>query len=336
MVTHRHSNPEFSKAKASLDLSQKRPILVTGAAGFVGFHVVQELHKIGEKVVAVDSLASGLYSAREKLERFWDLKALSGVDAVKLDLNDWEKMGALEEIHEVKGTIHLAAMPGLRLSWDSLPLYSKSNIDATGSALEISAIKGGKRFLHISTSSVYGVQAKGIGQETAPASPYGITKLAAEQLVSVMSPNLGLDYSIVRLFSVYGPQQRPDMAYRRFIEAAYKGKPVPLFGDGSQSRTNTYVEDVAVGIVNAFFAGKSHSIYDIGGGEEIRILEAIAIIEELTGKKVPLVREPAVRGDQIYTKAYLDPAKRDFGFKNGTTLREGLALQAEWIAKNLF
>lgn len=337
MVSSHPSNSATARQKKSDGAELRGAVLVTGAAGFVGFHVCQRLVGNGYKVIALDSIEDGLYGQDEKLSRMAKLSKIDHVVTVRLDLNRWSSKLEMLELPPIVGTIHLAAMPGLRLSWKALPLYTSSNIDACASALEMTRFLGGSRFVHISTSSVYGRNVDGkLHQVASPVSPYGITKLAGEKLVEVLARDYGVSYSILRLFSVYGPEQRPDMAYRRFIDAALSGTSATLYGDGSQSRTNTYVEDAASGIINAFELGKDGEIYNIGGSELIQLSSAIATIERLTERRIRLLSKPAARGDQMQTVANIESATADFGFQNGTSFENGIRKQIAWSRSRLF
>ena len=252
-------------------------IVVTGVAGFVGSHLAEALlgrrprgrrprcvHRLLPRPVKERNLA-GLIARPDFTFHERDLRTdpleplLEGADAV----------------------VHLAAMPGLARSWTDVELYTTCNLLATHRLVEAILATGVPRLLHASTSSVYGTDA--VGDETAPTqpvSPYGVTKLAAEHLVLAYVRSRGLDASILRYFSMFGPRQRPDMGYHIFIEALLDGRPITVFGDGEQSRSNTYISDCVRGTVAAIEGAATGEIYNIAGGEELTLNEAIRAIAD--------------------------------------------------------
>ena len=303
-------------------------VLVTGAAGFIGSAVVKQLNAQGTPVVAVDGLLGGLYPSDEKIVRFEQLKGLAGVETFELDLREAD-LGILPD--DIEYVINEAAMPGLGLSWMAFELYSSCNLSALSRLIEASTNWDLKKFIQISTSSVYGKSAVGDEtQELKPVSPYGVTKLAAEQLVLAHHRDSGFPAMILRYFSVYGPGQRPDMAYRKFIDKAMKGEEITLFGTGEQSRSNTFIDDCVSGTIAALAKGETGDIFNISGGQERTINEALAIIEEAVGKQLNISRHPAARGDQMRTKGDSSKAQRTLGFTSSTTLETGLSQQIEW------
>jgi nucleoside-diphosphate-sugar epimerase len=182
--------------------------------------------------------------------------------------------------------------------------------------------------VHISTSSVYGRVATGDeSSPTIPYSPYGVTKLAAENLIRAFADNSCLDFNILRYFSVYGPDQRPDMAYSRFISAIYNDETINLYGDGTQSRTNTYISDCITATVMTIEAGLTNTIYNIAGLDEVNILTVISILEEILGKKAKVNLLPGRTGDQLITKGNIDKLNKDTGFEPQIGIRQGLENQ---------
>lgn len=305
-------------------------VLVTGAAGFVGFEVAQIAAEQGYKVTALDALLDGLYPAKEKSERWEKLEEISNIKLLQADLRTFDWTNESEGFDYV---INLAAMPGLALSWSEFDLYRSCNFDAVARLLEASKNWPVKKFLQVSTSSVYGLNA--IGDESGrlqPVSPYGVTKLAAEQLALAYHRTFDLPVSILRYFSVYGPGQRPDMAYRRFISSAIRNEPITLFGDGSQSRTNTFVLDVAKATVDALAGSHAGQTYNLSGCEEITIEAALAIILEATNSSSLIVTKDRVPGDQDRTFGNSDKAKAHFSFRPRTPLRQGLMEQVAWAS----
>ena len=303
-------------------------VLVTGAAGFIGSAVTKKLSQEGWKVVAVDGLLDGLYPAQEKIERFKELGTLPEVERFQLDLRS-DDLSVLPT--DVTHIINEAAMPGLGLSWQNFDLYSSCNLGALSRLIERSSEWNLQRFVQISTSSVYGKNAVGNeDQPIRPVSPYGVTKLAAENLALAHWRDSGFPALILRYFSVYGPGQRPDMAYRKFIDNALKGKPISLYGSGEQSRSNTFIDDCVSATVASLQAGDDGEIFNIAGGQERTINEALAIIERETGKPLSLERREAARGDQERTYGDSSKAQSVLGFRHTVGLEEGLARQVRW------
>jgi UDP-glucuronate 4-epimerase len=280
-----------------------RTVLVTGAAGFIGSRLVEFLDLLGAKVVAVDALLETTYSAEEKIQR-WQLlksKLSSNVDFVEMDLRNSADVQTLPRVEII---FNLAAMPGLEKSWQDFEMYLSCNVTVTHNLIEYSKLNQVSRFVQASTSSVYGTFA--IGDENSklcPTSPYGVTKLAAENLLLAHAQNFGLPYSILRYFSVFGPQQRPDMAFSIFANLIDRDLEITIFGDGSQSRSNTYIDDVVIStIIAGFEPGFQNEIFNVCGNSELSVSEAVQIIGNAL-KKIPKVNYGPERfGDQQKTR----------------------------------
>jgi nucleoside-diphosphate-sugar epimerase len=227
--------------------------------------------------------------------------------------------------------IHLAAMPGLPRSWTDFDLYEGCNVTATQRLLE--ATRGSrnlKKFIYASTSSVYGRYASGDESlPTRPISPYGVTKLAAENLCRAYAEERALPLVVLRYFSVYGPRQRPDMGYHKFVVAMLAGQPISVFGDGQQVRGNTYVADCVEATTMAIEATPGET-YNVGGGETIALWEVIQKLEGLTSRRAEIVRHPPRSGDQRSTFADTAKLTRHLGWRPKVGLDEGLARQVEW------
>jgi UDP-glucuronate 4-epimerase len=304
--------------------------VVTGAAGFVGSHLCEALVARGHDVVGVDAFIP--YYPRPLKEA--NLKPLlkgGSFTFHELDL----RYDNLEPV--IKGCdviFHEAAMAGLMKSWSDFELYASCNMIGTKRLLEIArAQKKAPHFIHVSTSSVYGKEAAGTeDMPLAPFSPYGITKVGAEQLCRAFEANFGLPITILRYFSVYGPRQRPDMAYNILIRCLQTGEPFTMFGDGTQTRSNTYVADCVNATILAFEKREASvgQVFNVGGGEVIALNQAIAFLEELSGKKVLIDRKPPRPGDQQHTSANIEKIKRVLGYQPKTPVREGLRAQFEW------
>ena len=310
--------------------------LVTGGAGFIGSHLVLELINSGHEVLAVDALLDTTYSSQIKRERF---KKLFELRSSKLQLieKDIRFDSLYSEIEECDAIINLAAMPGLNMSWSDFDSYLSCNVTLVERLLQTMIAVGPRKFLHISTSSVYGKFAT--GDETSnidPISPYGVTKAAAEMLLKGYQTNFNLEFIILRYFSVYGPGQRPDMAYSKFINSIANGKTIDIYGDGKQVRSNTYISDCIQGTLGALFSKEASGIYNIAGKEQRTVLESISIIESILEKKAQINFMNGVPGDQYKTKGDINKATSAFGFDPVTTLEEGLSHQVSAFKKNSY
>lgn len=306
-----------------------RTCLVTGAAGFVGSHLSEQLIARGHRVVGVDAFIP--YYPRALKEQ--NLVGLRRSDRFRFVEADLRRDNLAPLLADVEVVFHLAAQAGLVRSWSEFDSYMTCNIQATQRLLDAAVKSPVDHFLHISTSSVYGRFAT--GDETtplAPISPYGITKLAAEHLVQAYSTNHGLPTTILRLFSVYGPRQRPDMGYHIFIRSLLEGQTITVDGDGTDSRSNTFVKDCAEGLIRAFEQPEQSmgQVFNIGGGEEVNVNQVLEILQELTGKQARIVHGPARAGDQRRTAADIGKARRLLGYAPQTTIVDGLAAQLAW------
>lgn len=302
-------------------------ILVTGVAGFVGSHVAERLLSDGHDVVGLDGFTD-YYPRPIKERNLAPMLGRAGFTFHELDLRR-DPLGPA--VDGVEAVIHEAAMPGLPRSWSDVEAYLDCNVLGVARLLEACRAAGIRRFLQASTSSVYGLEA--VGDETMPLrpiSPYGVTKLAAEHLIQAHIATFGFPAVIVRYFSIFGPRQRPDMAYNRFIEAMLDGRPITLFGDGEQTRSNTFISDAVEGTLAALEGGQIGEVYNIGGGESLTVNQAIATIAEFVGVEPVIERAAAQPGDQRRTGADTSRAERTFGYRPTIGAREGLRRQVEW------
>ncbi len=303
--------------------------LVTGAAGFIGSHLSEALLEGGHEVVAVDAFIP-YYPRAIKESNLTNLRRHSAFTFVEADLR---KADLRELLDGCEVIFHLAAMAGLMKSWSDLELYSSCNIIATQRLLEAARDKKTPHFIHVSTSSVYGREATGPEESPLnPVSPYGITKLAAENLCRAYEANFGLPITILRYFSVYGPRQRPDMAYNILIRALLEDRPFTMYGDGTQTRSNTFVSDCVKGTLLAFekrdrALGK---IFNIGGGETVSLNRVVEILEEITGRRARIERRPPRPGDQKHTAADISRARQELNYQPTTPVVEGLRAQVAW------
>jgi nucleoside-diphosphate-sugar epimerase len=311
---------------------RRRRVVVTGVAGFVGSHVAEALIARGDEVVGVDGFV-GAYSPAIKRENLRALMESPSFTFHELDLRCSDMRPVLEGADAV---INEAALAGLSRSWADVSAYMGCNVTGLSRLLEASEDAGVGRFIQVSTSSVYGLRAVGDEtQPTEPVSPYGVSKLAAEKLVLAHAHVRGLPATILRYFSIYGPRQRPDMAYHIFVEALRDGRPIVVFGDGWQSRTNTYVADCVRGTLAALDGGEVGETYNIGGGVPLRLREAIDIIADQLGCRPTIVQRPVRPGDQRETAADFSKARDHFGYAPTVDPVAGLGLQIDWHVSEL-
>jgi nucleoside-diphosphate-sugar epimerase len=292
--------------------------VVTGAAGFIGSHLVEALQAGGHEVVAVDCFTD-YYDPALKEEN------AAAFEVARLDLA--EDVLALDGFD---GVFHLAGQPGVRASFGDFDLYVRRNVLATQRVFE-SAARAGARVVFASSSSVYGDAERyptPEDTEPKPISPYGITKLACEHLAYAYK----LDAVLLRYFTVYGPRQRPDMAFARVVDALARGAAFELYGDGSQSRSFTYVADAVAATIAAMERAPARALYNVGGGTEATMRDAIAALERVSGRALEVVESPAAAGDVRRTAADTSSIERDLGWRATTGLEDGLRAQWEWAS----
>jgi len=301
--------------------------LVTGAAGFIGSHLCERLLQSGHQVVGVDAFIP-YYPRADKEANLLAARRQRWFSFHEADLRRDSLDGLLANVEAV---FHLAAMPGLTRSWTDFDLYESCNVTGTHRLLE-AALRMPRlpRFICASTSSVYGRYGSGDEQLPArPISPYGVTKLAAENLCRAFADEHDLPLVVLRYFSVYGPRQRPDMGYHRFVQALLASQPVTVCGDGMQVRGNTYVADCVEATVAAVQA-QAGETYNIGGGEAVSVWDVLRKLEVLTGRRADVRQEAARPGDQRYTCADTTKIFRHLGWRARIGIDEGLARQVAW------
>jgi len=309
-------------------------VLVTGCAGFIGSHLSEALLKDGVEVVGVDCFNDN-YARASKLSnlnrsRQWDTFEFVPIDLSRGDLDDL--------IAEADVVYHLAAEPGVRLSWGTrFEQYLRNNVHATQHVLEAMTATPGRRLVFASSSSVYGQAEQWPTSEEAlpqPYSPYGVTKLAAEHLCSLYHHNFGVDVVSLRYFSVYGPRQRPDMAFRAFCTSILEGTPISIYGDGSQTRDFTYVDDIVRATrLAAERPEATGAVINVGGGSRISVNEALVLLTELAGRRLEVEHLPGQRGDVNDTCASATRALELLGFSPQTSFNDGLRELFAWAVQ---
>jgi UDP-glucuronate 4-epimerase len=318
----------FAPRQRSLGYAAGVRCLVTGAAGFIASHLAERLVGDGHTVLGIDSFVPYYPRSVKDTNLAW-LRQQPGFNLHDVDL----RSASLDRLVDgVDVIFHLAAMPGLSASWTDFELYMTCNLLATQRLVEAARQHTELRaFVHASTSSVYGRDA--LGDENAlprPVSPYGVTKLAAERLALAYHDVYGLPALVVRYFSVYGPRQRPDMGMHIFIQRILRGEPISVFGDGEQTRGNTYVADCVTGTLQAAQRGLPGDVYNLGGGEARSVNWVIQTIADLVGRPANVQHSAPRPGDQAHTLANTGRARSVLGFDPRTPLRDGLAEQVAW------
>jgi nucleoside-diphosphate-sugar epimerase len=306
--------------------------LVTGVAGFIGSTLAERLVADGADVVGIDCFTD--YYPRAAKER--NLSALltsSAFRFVESRIQDVDLPALLKDRTHI---FHLAAQAGVRKSWGKdFAIYTVNNIEATQALLEGSCgLPKLERFVYSSSSSVYGDLVKMPMREDAlpqPVSPYGVSKLAAEQLCYLYFANYGVPTVSLRYFTVYGPRQRPDMGFHKFLRATLLGQPITLYGDGDQTRDFTFVADAVSANVAAAARGVPGRVYNIGGGSRVSVNDVLAMIARVTGRTPQITVDPVQKGDMRHTYADTSLARADLGYEPTVGLEQGLAAEHQWL-----
>jgi nucleoside-diphosphate-sugar epimerase len=303
--------------------------LVTGGAGFIGSHLVDELLEQGHEVIAIDNFID--YYPRDIKEA--NISHASKNESFKLITRDILKM---DEFPEADYVFHLAAQAGVRASWGkSFTIYTRTNIEVTQKLLEFYKGEPIKKFVYASSSSVYGDTPLPMREDSVlkPVSPYGVTKLAGENLCYLYWKNYNVPTVSLRYFTVYGPRQRPDMAIHKFVKAVLDKEEIVVFGDGEQTRDFTYIADVLAAMIRAAEKGREGSVYNIGGGTRISVNELIEKIEAITKKELKIKFITEQKGDVRDTWADVSKAKKELDWTPKTDINEGLAGFVNWMQK---
>jgi UDP-glucuronate 4-epimerase len=296
--------------------------LVTGAAGFIGSQLLRTLLERGHDADGWDAFTD-YYDPALKEVNAHDLPV------ARLDIAEDEL-----DLAGLDGVFHLAGQPGVASFGDVFPVYVRQNVLASRRLFEAAAAAG-TRVVFASSSSIYGDAASYPTPEDTiprPLSPYGITKLACEHLARAYALEFGLDVATLRYFTIYGPGQRPDMAFTRMVSCLAEGGPFDLYGDGSQSRSFTYVDDAVDATIAAMERAPGGATYNVGGGSEVSMLEAIETLGRVSGRRLEIVRHPRREGDPARTAADTARIRADLGWEPETSFEEGLAAQWRWAA----
>ena len=307
--------------------------IVTGVAGFIGSHLAETILLQGDRIIGVDQI-NDYYDVKQKKANVAHLKQYSGFKFIKADIQelDWSEL-----LSDVDVIYHQAAQAGVRASWgDSFRHYTERNINATQVILEAARETNSlQRFVYASTSSVYGNAETMPTDETVPpqpVSPYGITKLAAERMCWLYHQNFNVPITALRYFTVYGPRQRPDMAFHKFFKAAIKDEAISIYGDGQQTRDFTFVSDVvAANLAAATVPEAVGEIFNIGGGSRAVLMDVLATMETVIGHPIKKEYVARARGDARHTSADISKAKSILGYNPQVPLAEGLAKEWEWV-----
>jgi UDP-glucose 4-epimerase len=307
--------------------------IVTGVAGFIGSHIAETLLKQGQEVLGIDEI-NDYYDPIFKQKNIAHLQSYPGFKFIERDIQliHWQQL-----LQNTQVVYHQAAQAGVRASWgQSFRLYTERNINATQILLEAAKdAKNLKRLVFASSSSIYGdAETYPTHEETCPApvSPYGITKLASERLCGLYYQNFGVPVVALRYFTVYGPRQRPDMAFHKFFKAVIQNEAIPVFGDGEQTRDFTFVSDaVMANLAAATVPDAIGQTFNIGGGSRVILSEVLNMMEEIVGKPIKRQHIERAIGDARHTGADISKAQKILGWQPQVSLREGLTQEWNWV-----
>ena len=312
--------------------------LVTGGAGFIGSHVGERLLQMGHAVWALDDL-NPFYDPARKERNLSALQAVSRrFTFVRGDVTHRQSLDDLLGSVRFDQVIHLAARAGVRPSLEEPALYQRVNVEGTVNLLEAARLNGVKKITIASSSSVYGVNATVPFTESdpvfSPISPYAASKLAGEALGHVYHHLYGLDVVMLRFFTVYGPRQRPDLAIHKFARLISRGKPIPVFGDGSTARDYTYVSDTVDGVIAVTQKEFGWEIFNLGESRAVPLSRLIELLEKSLGQKAIVDRRPPQPGDVPITFANIDKARSRLGYSPRVTIEQGIPLFVDWFRQN--
>lgn len=311
-------------------------IAVTGAAGFIGSHLCEALLGRGDRVIGLDNFDS-FYDPRIKRENLTKAQQAPRFSLREGDIRDVDFVREAIDA-DVDAVVHLAARAGVRPSIEQPLLYESVNVGGTTVLLEDARVKGVKRFIMASSSSVYGNNDKVPFAEDDnvdfPISPYAATKKACELMAAAYAHLYGMNITCLRYFTVYGPRQRPDLAIHKFARLIKAGKAIPVFGDGSTRRDYTYIDDIVDGTLRAVDRCSGYRIYNLGESQPVRLSDLIATLERVLERKAVIDRQPAQPGDVEQTYADVSRARAELGYNPSMTIEEGLRRFVRWLRRD--
>jgi len=315
-------------------MSRPQRILVTGAAGFIGSTLTDHLLAQGREVVGLDSFDE-FYAEESKLRNLEQALANPAFRLVRGDIRDAQRVGKLFDEKTFDAVVHLAGLAGVRPSLERPAVYTDVNVNGTAVMLEQAVRYGTARMVFASSSSVYGEREQGPFRETDPVerpiSPYAATKRACELIAHSFHHAHGISVTCARIFTAYGPRQRPDLAIRKFADRMLRGEPIPVFGDGSAVRDFTFVEDLVRGLVAALDTDLGFSILNFGGGRTVSVLEVVRALESELGVRAKIEFLPRQTGDVSRTWADISAARAALGYAPSTPFEAGIARFALWL-----
>ncbi len=312
-----------------------KTIVVTGCAGFIGWKVAEKLLGNGHSVIGIDNM-NDYYDPRLKEWRLEQLKVQSGFNFYKCDISDFDAVKTVFVNHEIDAVINLAARAGVRASVENPWVYLDTNVKGTLNLLECCKDSGIKKFVSASTSSIYGFNEmpfKETDNTDHPLAPYSATKKGAEALCYSYHYLYGIDISIPRYFTVYGPAGRPDMSIFKFIKNIDSGKPLPVFGDGKQKRDFTYIDDIADGTIKCL-QPSGYEIFNLGSDNPVELMYVINLIEQHLGKKTAIEWLPRHPADVPATWANIEKSKEKLNWKPTVSIEDGVKNTVNWYLKN--
>jgi UDP-glucuronate 4-epimerase len=311
-------------------------ILVTGGAGFIGSSLSKELLKTGNRVIAIDNF-NNYYNPLFKKENVADIKN-KRFRIIKADITKPNELKKIFAKYKFDKIVHLAARAGVRDSLRRPGLFLKTNLQGTFNILEKAREYGIKDFIFAGTSAVYGNDTVAPFKEDSlcikPLNPYAMSKRAGELLCYTYHNLYGINMTILRFFTVYGPKGRPDMSIYIFTESMLAGKKIKIFGDGTAERDFTYIEDIVSGIILALKKPFPFEIINLGGARPIQVLKMLRLLEKITGKKAQIVYEKPIVGESRATNANISKARKLLGYKVTTPIEIGLNSFVKWYKKN--
>ncbi|MFI5217026.1 MAG: GDP-mannose 4,6-dehydratase [Candidatus Limnocylindria bacterium] len=311
-----------------------RRVLVTGAAGFIGSSLVDRLLAEGREVVGLDNFDS-FYPEQAKLRNLGAAMGHPGFRLVRADIRDSAALGRVFGAGGIDGVVHLAALAGVRESLERPTAFADVNVHGTSAVLEAAARSGRPHFVLASSSSVYGERENGPFREEDPVlhpiSPYAATKRACELLAHAFHHSQGLGVTCARIFTAYGPRQRPDLAVRKFAERMLSGRPVPIYGDGGSLRDFTFIDDLVDGLVRALDRDLGFAILNFGAGRTVTVLELVKQLEQALAIEAEIEWRPRETGDVTRTWADTSAARAALGWTPRVSFEEGIRRFVAWL-----